>query len=53
MLELPEGVAFKVGKDTSISYMVLQIHYGHVDRFKGETDQNCKSDLYMNNNYPC
>lgn len=34
MLKLPEGVAFKVGKNTRINYMVLQIHYGHVNHFK-------------------
>lgn len=32
-LQLPKGVGFKVGKDTDINYLVLQVHYAHVDRF--------------------
>lgn len=32
-LKLPAGVGFKVGKDTDINYLVLQVHYAHVDRF--------------------
>ncbi|XP_055317707.1 peptidylglycine alpha-hydroxylating monooxygenase [Sitodiplosis mosellana] len=28
-LELPEGVGFKVGKDSPIQYLVLQVHYMH------------------------
>ncbi|KAK2718647.1 hypothetical protein QYM36_005852 [Artemia franciscana] len=40
-LELPEGVAFKVGGDTSIQYLVLQVHYASVERFKnGVTDDS-------------
>uniref|UniRef100_A0A182NHY4 peptidylglycine monooxygenase n=1 Tax=Anopheles dirus TaxID=7168 RepID=A0A182NHY4_9DIPT len=34
-LELPEGVGFKVGKDSPIQYIVLQVHYAHIDKFKG------------------
>lgn len=34
-LELPDGVGFKVGKDSPIKYLVLQVHYAHVDKFKG------------------
>ncbi|XP_030382851.1 peptidylglycine alpha-hydroxylating monooxygenase [Scaptodrosophila lebanonensis] len=33
-LELPTGVGFKVGKGTQIKYMVLQVHYAHIDKFK-------------------
>jgi Copper type II ascorbate-dependent monooxygenase, N-terminal domain len=34
-LELPENVGFKVGKDSPIKYIVLQVHYAHVEKFKG------------------
>ncbi|KAF6215796.1 hypothetical protein GE061_000131 [Apolygus lucorum] len=33
-LILPEGVGFKVGGDSPIQYLVLQVHYLHVDKFK-------------------
>ena len=40
-LKLPEGVGFRVGKDTGINYLVLQVHYAHVDKFwGGETDNS-------------
>lgn len=40
-LELPEGVGFKVGMNSPIKYMVLQVHYAVVDRFKdGSTDDS-------------
>lgn len=32
-LILPEGVGFKVGGDTGVSYLVLQVHYANVDKF--------------------
>ncbi|KAL0278431.1 UNVERIFIED_CONTAM: hypothetical protein PYX00_000255 [Menopon gallinae] len=39
--ELPEGVGFKVGKDSPIQYLVLQVHYANVDRFQdGTTDSS-------------
>jgi hypothetical protein len=28
-------VAFKVGGETSIKYLVLQVHYANIDKFKG------------------
>lgn len=28
-LNLPEGVGFKVGQDSEIKYLVLQVHYAH------------------------
>lgn len=34
-LELPEGVGFKVGKSSPIQYLVLQVHYAHIHKFKG------------------
>uniref|UniRef100_A0A1Q3FR79 peptidylglycine monooxygenase n=1 Tax=Culex tarsalis TaxID=7177 RepID=A0A1Q3FR79_CULTA len=36
-LELPENVGFKVGKDSPIKYIVLQVHYAHIDKFKDGT----------------
>ncbi|XP_011643790.1 peptidylglycine alpha-hydroxylating monooxygenase [Pogonomyrmex barbatus] len=40
-LDLPEGVGFKVGGDSPIQYIVLQVHYAHIDRFKdGSTDDS-------------
>lgn len=34
-LELPEGVGFKVGGNSPIKYLVLQIHYSSIEPFKG------------------
>ncbi|XP_069941434.1 peptidylglycine alpha-hydroxylating monooxygenase isoform X1 [Cherax quadricarinatus] len=40
-LVLPEGVAFKVGGKSPIQYIVLQVHYASVERFKdGSTDDS-------------
>ncbi|XP_014479768.1 PREDICTED: peptidylglycine alpha-hydroxylating monooxygenase [Dinoponera quadriceps] len=40
-LDLPEGVGFKVGGDSPIKYLVLQVHYAHIDHFKdGSTDDS-------------
>ncbi|KAK3881676.1 hypothetical protein Pcinc_013896 [Petrolisthes cinctipes] len=40
-LVLPEGVAFKVGGKTPIQYIVLQVHYASVEKFKdGSTDDS-------------
>lgn len=33
-LDLPEGVAFEIGKDTKIKHLVIQIHYADVSSFK-------------------
>lgn len=43
-LELPDGVGFKVGKDSPIKYIVLQVHYAHIDKFKGESE-GCQLQL--------
>jgi peptidylglycine monooxygenase len=32
-LDLPEGVAFKVGGGTQVQYLVLQVHYADVTSF--------------------
>lgn len=34
-LELPEGVGFKVGGNSPVKYLVLQIHYSSIEPFKG------------------
>ncbi|XP_064608312.1 peptidylglycine alpha-hydroxylating monooxygenase-like [Liolophura sinensis] len=42
-LDLPQGVAFKVGGNTNVNYLVLQVHYKNVDKFlppKSETDNS-------------
>ncbi|XP_063990297.1 peptidylglycine alpha-hydroxylating monooxygenase [Diachasmimorpha longicaudata] len=40
-LILPEGVGFKVGGDSPIDYLVLQVHYAHIEHFKGgKTDDS-------------
>lgn len=40
-LELPEGVGFKVGKNSPIKYLVLQVHYAHMEQFKGSLKLYC------------
>lgn len=40
-LDLPNGVGFKVGGDSPIQYLVLQVHYAHIDQFRdGSTDDS-------------
>ncbi|XP_076302557.1 peptidylglycine alpha-hydroxylating monooxygenase-like [Lasioglossum baleicum] len=40
-LILPEGVGFKVGGDSMIKYLVLQVHYSHIAHFQdGRTDDS-------------
>lgn len=40
-LVLPQDVAFKLGGNTDKKYLVMQVHYADVDRFKnGETDSS-------------
>ncbi|KAH9424997.1 hypothetical protein DERP_009222 [Dermatophagoides pteronyssinus] len=40
-LKLPKGVGFKVGHGSDINYLVLQVHYAHVHRFRnGDTDHS-------------
>ncbi|XP_064543590.1 peptidylglycine alpha-hydroxylating monooxygenase [Drosophila montana] len=40
-LDLPPGVGFKVGKNSPTKYLVLQVHYSHIDKFKdGSTDDS-------------
>lgn len=40
-LTLPEGVAFKIGGNSGINFLVLQVHYANVDKFaNGATDNS-------------
>uniref|UniRef100_A0A1B0GC47 peptidylglycine monooxygenase n=1 Tax=Glossina morsitans morsitans TaxID=37546 RepID=A0A1B0GC47_GLOMM len=40
-LELPEGVGFRVGGNSPIKYIVLQVHYAHIEKFKdGSSDDS-------------
>lgn len=40
-LVLPKDVAFKVGQQTNSKYIVLQVHYANVDKFKSKlSNQN-------------
>lgn len=40
-LTLPDGVAFKIGGNTGINFIVLQVHYANVDKFiNGATDNS-------------
>ncbi|KAL1130051.1 hypothetical protein AAG570_012994 [Ranatra chinensis] len=38
-LSLPDGVGFKVGRDSMIQYLVLQVHYANIDKY-GSTDNS-------------
>merc|ERR1712013_321531 len=39
-LELPEGVGFRVGRDSAVKYLVLQVHYASVDHIPREGDDS-------------
>lgn len=40
-LVLPKEVGYKIGGDTGINFLILQVHYANVDRFKsGATDDS-------------
>merc|ERR1712025_1538270 len=39
-LDLPEGVGFRVGADSTIKYLVLQVHYASVDYISPEGDDS-------------
>lgn len=40
-LVLPKNVGYKIGGDTGINFLVLQVHYANVDKFKaGATDNS-------------
>jgi len=39
-LELPKGVGFRVGRDSNVKYLVLQVHYASVDHIPQEGDDS-------------
>jgi len=39
-LELPEGVGFRVGGDSPVKYLVLQVHYASVEHIPREGDDS-------------
>ena len=40
-LILPKDVGYKIGGDTGINFLVLQVHYANVDKFvNGDTDNS-------------
>lgn len=46
-LNLPEGVGFKVGRNSPIKYLVVQVHYAHIHQFAdGKTDNSGVKFLY-------
>ncbi|XP_077989305.1 putative peptidylglycine alpha-hydroxylating monooxygenase 1 [Glandiceps talaboti] len=47
-LTLPKDVGFAIGGQTDIQYLVLQVHYGHVDKFlDGKTVDDSGVKLHM------
>lgn len=40
MLTLPEEVGFQVGKGSAIKYLVLQVHYASIEKFRGKYTLN-------------
>lgn len=46
-LDLPKGVAFKVGGDSDVQYLVMQIHYKNVEKFLPPKNQNDSSGLTL------
>ncbi|XP_066903999.1 peptidylglycine alpha-hydroxylating monooxygenase isoform X1 [Halyomorpha halys] len=45
-LQLPKDMGFKVGGDSPIQYLVLQVHYAHIDSFKDGHPDNSGINLY-------
>ncbi|XP_059085874.1 peptidylglycine alpha-hydroxylating monooxygenase-like [Tigriopus californicus] len=39
-LDLPKDVGFRIGKDSSIKYLVLQVHYGKLDNLPSSGDDS-------------
>ncbi|XP_077862959.1 putative peptidylglycine alpha-hydroxylating monooxygenase 1 [Saccoglossus kowalevskii] len=47
-LALPKDVGFKVGGDTGVDYLVLQVHYGIVDKFVKDKSLTDASGMTLN-----
>ncbi len=39
-LELPEDVGFRIGKDSDVKYLVLQVHYAALDHIPADGDDS-------------
>ncbi len=39
-LELPEDVGFRIGKDSDVKYLVLQVHYSSLDHIPADGDDS-------------
>ena len=39
-LKLPPDTGFRMGKNTNIKYLVLQVHYAHIDMIPEEGDDS-------------
>lgn len=46
-LKMPKGVGYKVGGDTNLNYIVIQVHYGHADKFKRLPELTDNSGLIL------
>lgn len=46
-IELPQQVGFKIGGDSGINYLVLQVHYGHTDIFRENPDITDNSGIIL------
>ncbi|XP_068693201.1 peptidyl-glycine alpha-amidating monooxygenase B-like isoform X3 [Montipora foliosa] len=50
-LKLPKDVAFEVGGDSGIAYLVLQVHYGKVDQFVANPSLKDNSGVDLNTSF--
>lgn len=46
-IELPPQVGFKIGGNTGINYLVLQVHYGHTHIFKSNPEMTDDSGIIL------
>lgn len=46
-LELPKQVGFKIGGDSGINYLVLQVHYGDTSLFRNDTTMRDESGIQL------
>jgi len=46
-LRLPDGVGFKVGGDTEIQWLVLQVHYKDVSSFQPPSESPWTQNIYL------
>lgn len=46
-LKMPKGVGYKIGGDTDLNYIVIQVHYGNVHKFQELPDLTDNSGLIL------